>query len=242
MRKILVSDYDNTFYINDADIKSNIEKVKEFRNNNNIFVIATGRSYDDFNVELEMYPIKYDYLIINQGATILDYNGNIIKNYIIDKNVKNNLIKDLELENQDTMFACSLLESRASIKGDKITKIHKKYEMLNIAEKMNEIINKKYSKYIISYLIPEVKAIEIISSETNKANAITEIAKIENINKKNVFTIGDSYNDIEMIENFNGFCVTSAENEIKNISTKEYISVSELIDELLEKRRRLTNG
>ena len=100
----------------------------------------------------------------------------------------------------------------------------------------------KYSKYIISYLIPEVKAIEIISSETNKANAITEIAKIENINKKNVFTIGDSYNDIEMIENFNGFCVTSAENEIKNISTKEYISVSELIDKLLEKRRRLTNG
>lgn len=42
MKKILVSDYDNTFYINDTDIKNNIDKVNKFRNKNNIFVIATG--------------------------------------------------------------------------------------------------------------------------------------------------------------------------------------------------------
>ena len=39
MKKILVSDYDNTFYINDNDIKNNIKKVETFRNKNNIFVI-----------------------------------------------------------------------------------------------------------------------------------------------------------------------------------------------------------
>lgn len=233
MKKILISDYDNTFYINDNDIKNNIEKVTKFRDKNNIFAIATGRSYDDFNRKLREYPINYDYLIINQGATILDCKGNIIENYIIDKNIKNNLIEDLDLKNDNTMFACSLLESRVSIKNDKITKIHKKYETLDIAKEMNKIINKKYSKHIISYLITSVNAIEIISSKTNKANAINKIAKIENIKKQNIFTIGDSYNDIEMIESFNGFCVTNAEKEIKNISIKEYNSVSELIDELL---------
>ena len=43
MRKFLVSDYDGTFHTDDESIKNNIEKVKTFRNNGNIFAIATGR-------------------------------------------------------------------------------------------------------------------------------------------------------------------------------------------------------
>lgn len=233
MKKILASDYDNTFYINDNDIKNNIQKVESFRNKNNIFAIATGRSYYDFTEDLKKYPIKYDYLIINQGATILDSNGTIIENYIIDNNIKNILIKDLELYDQDNMFKCSILESRVSIKNNNITKIHKEYETVEEAKKMNSIINDRYSSYIISYLIPSNKAIEIISSKTNKANAVNKIAEIEKVIKQNIFTIGDSYNDIEMIEKFNGYCIFGAEEEVKNISTKEYTSVSELINEIL---------
>ena len=240
MKKILVSDYDNTFYINEYDIKNNIQNVEKFRNKDNIFVIATGRSYYDFNKKLKEYPIKYDYLIINQGATILDLDGNIIEKYIIDENIKNALIQDLELYNQDTMFACSVLESRVSIESSNITKIHKRFETIEEAKKMSNIINNKYSSYIISYLIPSNNAIEIISSKTNKANAIDKIANIENVDKQNIFTIGDSYNDIEMLKNFNGFCVSNAEKEVKNISIKEYQSVSELINEILgEKNERI---
>ena len=33
MKKILVSDYDNTFYINDDDIKNNIQKVEKVEEN-----------------------------------------------------------------------------------------------------------------------------------------------------------------------------------------------------------------
>lgn len=239
MKKILISDYDNTFYINDNDVKNNIKKVKEFRDKNNIFAIATGRSYDDFNRKLKEYSIKYNYLIINHGATILDSDGNVIENYIIDEKTKNNLIKDLELKDQDDMFACQLLESRVSIKNNKITKIHKKYDTLDIATKMNKIINERYSDYITSYLITSINAIEIISSKTNKANAINIIAKLENVEKQNIFTIGDSYNDIEMIQTFRGFCVKNAEEEIKNVSIKEFVSVSELIDELLGEKSEL---
>ena len=225
MKKILVSDYDNTFYINEYDIKNNIQNVEKFRNKDNIFVIATGRSYYDFNKKLKEYPIKYDYLIINQGATILDLDGNIIEKYIIDENIKNAIIQDLELCNQDTMFVCSVLESRVSIESSNITKIHKRIETIEEAEKMNNIINNKYSSHIISYLIPSNNAIEIISSKTNKAKAIDKIANIENVDKQNIFTIGDSYNDIEMIKSFNGFCVSNTEKEVKNISIKVYQSV-----------------
>ena len=55
------------------------------------------------------------------------------------------------------------------------------------------------------------------------------------MSKENIFTIGDSYNDIEMIKNFNGYCVNNAKEEIKKISQKQYKSVSKLIEELLGK-------
>ena len=78
MKKLLVSDYDQTFYINDEDIEKNKIAVNEFRKKGNIFVIATGRSYADFMKKKNQYNIEYDYLIINHGATILDKKENII--------------------------------------------------------------------------------------------------------------------------------------------------------------------
>ena len=44
MKKILISDYDGTFYHSDIDIKKNIDKIDEFRTSGNLFVLATGRS------------------------------------------------------------------------------------------------------------------------------------------------------------------------------------------------------
>ena len=48
-KKILVSDYDKTFYLNDEDIEKNKIAINEFRKRENIFIIATGRSYFDFH-------------------------------------------------------------------------------------------------------------------------------------------------------------------------------------------------
>ena len=51
--KMLVSDYDETFYLNDEDIEKNKQAVGKLRKAGNIFVIATGRSYLDFFNKLE---------------------------------------------------------------------------------------------------------------------------------------------------------------------------------------------
>ena len=59
MKKLLVSDYDQTFYINDEDIEKNKIAVNEFRSKGNIFVIATGRSYDDFMKKKKHIPFRH---------------------------------------------------------------------------------------------------------------------------------------------------------------------------------------
>ena len=231
MRKILVSDYDQTFYLNDEDIEKNKKSVENFRKHENIFIFATGRSYFDFMNKAERYKLKWDYLIINHGATILDKNNNIISNYTIDNDVIKNIKKDLEIENAIKYFCCNLENSRTNFDDKDLTKIHAKYEK-NKAEQINSLINKKYSEFVNCYLVSG-NAVEIISNKTCKSNAIEEIVQIEKVNRENIFTIGDGYSDIEMIKNYNGYCMEESVQELLKICNGKIVkSVSELIEKI----------
>ena len=76
-------------------------------------------------------------------------------------------------------------------------------------------------------------AVEIISNKTCKSYAIEEIAQIENINQEEIFTIGDGYSDIEMIKNYNGYCMEESVPELLKICSWKIIkSVSELIEKI----------
>lgn len=231
-KKIFVSDYDQTFYLNDDDIEKNKIAIKKFREKGNVFVIATGRSYFDFKNKSDLYNIYYDYVIVNHGATILDKNNNIIYNFSINNEIIGDLKQDLEIDKSIKTFCCSELESRVDFNYKNLTKIHAKYNDIETAMKINDKINNKYNKYIKAYFVTG-NAIEIISKKTDKCLAIDLLLKDLGIDKKYVYTIGDGYSDIEMIRNFNGYCMKESVNELKNIAKKEYESVSDLINEIM---------
>ena len=136
MRKILVSDYDQTFYLNDEDIEKNKKSVENFRKQENIFIFATGRSYFDFMNKAEQYKLKWDYLIINHGATILDKNNNIISNYTIDNDVIKNIKKDLlRREPNDSMIKFEYAKNLLNIS---------KGNVAEVKQLLIQLINKKF--------------------------------------------------------------------------------------------------
>ncbi len=231
-KKVIVSDYDQTFYLNDEDIENNKKAVSKFKEKGNIFVIATGRSYFDFQNKVKLYNFDYDYVIINHGATILDKNDNIIVNFPIKNEIINNIKEDLDLEKSIKWFCCSKLESRVDFNCKDLTKINVKYNSKEVAMNINKLINNKYSNYINSYYVTG-NSVEIISDKTNKSNAINLLLEKLNVSKEEVYTIGDGYSDIEMIKDFNGYAMTNSVDELKVIAKKEYKSVSELIDEII---------
>lgn len=229
---MLVSDYDQTFYLSDDDIEANKNSVERFRNEGNIFVIATGRSYFDFKNKLDLYNFAYDYVILNHGATVLDKDDNIIVNYSIDNNIINNIKEDLRIAKTIRQFNCSGLESRVDFDYKNLTKIHAKYNSREEAMAINELINNKYSNYVTSYYV-NTNSVEIISNKTNKSIAINNLIDKLNILKDNVYTIGDSYSDIDMIKDFKGYAMKESVNELKQVAIKEYDSVSNLINDLM---------
>ncbi len=73
--------------------------------------------------------------------------------------------------------------------------------------------------------------IEIISAETDKDIAISLICK----NNNNIYTIGDSYNDVPMIEKYNGFCMKNSIPKL-SLNYKEYGKVADLINDILSEK------
>ena len=235
--KMLVSDYDQTFYLNDQNIKINIDMVEQFRKAGNKFVIATGRSYMDFKEKVNLYNINYDYAILNHGAIILDNEDKIIAEYFIDEKIVNKIKKDLNSEKSIKNFCCSTFVSRINFNSNynPLTKIYSKYESKEYAMYINNKINKNYSEYVNSYYV-STNAVEVISKEINKSKAIKLLANSLKLNQSSIYTIGDGYSDIQMVKDYNGYAMFNSIDELKKEANGVYESVSLLIEDILNNK------
>ena len=218
--EMLVSDYDQTFYLNDKDIIENINAVREFREKGNIFVIATGRSYLDLQKKVNMYNIEYDYALINHGATIIDNKGNVLNNFSIKKEIKEKIKDDLELERAENYFCCSELQSRVDFDYPNLNKIAITYQNGVNVKNISDKLNFKY-KDINVYLISKYM-LEIISRDTDKANSIKLLSNYLKFDLENIYTIGDGYSDIYMVRDYKGYAIKDAKKELKKVAIEVY--------------------
>lgn len=231
---ILASDYDRTFYVSDQDIQENKKMANSFMARGNVFIIATGRSFLDFCKKREQYELSYNFVILNHGATILDPKDNILFNQSISNKAISNIQADLDLELCESWFCCSALESRVDFEHKDITKINVKYSTKEKSLEVAKKINSKYNKYATAYPLSS-NSIEIVSCKINKSKAIKWLIEfLGNIEKSNVFTIGDGHSDISMVQDFNGFCMEQSVEELKQVANGEYESVSLFISDILQ--------
>ena len=234
-RKIIVSDYDGTFFLDEKEIRKNVDKVNKFREENNLFVIATGNNFRRFQEVILEYSIKYDYLILDQGACIFDNQGNLLKSCFLDYDISKKVMDEIIQTNKEYKL-CTQYAETDTIEEKNITKMGVNYIDLQEAIQFTNKINTKFGEYVHAYtmIFEEVNIVEIISSQTDKSEAIRYIVNREEIEKDNIYTIGNGYNDISMIENFNGYCMKDSVDELLEKCQNHVDSVSDLIDKVMQ--------
>ena len=235
MKKMIACDYDNTFFVDAQDIERNKEAVARFVKAGGIFVIATGRSYYDLHTMMDRFGFTYDYAVINHGATAIDKDDNVIANFTIDDKAKNDLLNDYDLPHIVKCYACDVEHSRACFTDNDLTKLNATYDTVEKAKERNAFFNEKYGKFVNSYIV-DGAMIEIISSATDKANGVRAVAKKVGMDEKDIYAIGDSYSDVEMVSAFNGYCMTNSVEPLKEVAKGEYVSVSDFIDDIMNGR------
>lgn len=231
MKKILVSDYDRTIYLDDKTTIENVEALKEFMKNN-VVAIATGRSYEDFFGALKKYNIDSNYYLLNYGNLVLDREFNVIYEQSLNKKEIEE-ITDFFKDKECNIYYCNKSENSLVLSGS-IYKIVLEY-------KDKEKLMKDYKEFIkkdgyLTFILKNHPHLEIISNRVDKSFAIEEIEKIEKTNC--VYVIGDSDNDITMIKKYNGYCVSNALEDVKKIASKVYNTVSECVYNLLEEENK----
>lgn len=223
MKKMLVSDYDNTFYTDEDTVLKNVSKVNEFKENGNFFTIATSRSWNSISKELEKYNIKCDYIICNAGAVIIKEEKPIYINFLkpeIVTQIEEILKKESDIEitrfteNEDENICFERLLGY-KIKGDK----KRLKELKSILEEKNlnlEIVYNNENKLFINGNSKKEKAI-------SKINEMID-AQID------IITVGDDLVDIGMVEKYNGYRMKDSSEGMKKVTDKEVSSVYELLE------------
>lgn len=201
--KFLISDYDGTLKSDVKNLKINISAIQKFRNNGNLFAIATGRSYESIKEEIKKYDINYDYLITNDGAITFDKFDNIINYEVCKENELEELYSSINnLKNyKNRIEQFKLPNSSVTVELQILTTIFKKSNDIDHILKNYPNIEKAQIKIFLFKLT-------FLKKYCNKSTAIKKL--IETIdNCGEIITIGDGYNDIEMLKDFNGYKMLS---------------------------------
>lgn len=221
--KIIASDFDNTIYFIDDSKKNqnNIEAIRKFVDNGNIFIIITGRNYSSLKKYIEKLNIPYTYIITDDGAKIFDKNDECINTIKLGINSINKVIPILEKEKANYYL------------DDGLSKNDNKNECVKIVVNCTDEKDKKRMLEIIKdtdiHIYASRRHVNIINKKVNKAMALRKLFELENLNLDDIFVIGDNDNDYEMLSKFKGGVIKKHSKILDELNKDEYETLYDFI-------------
>lgn len=237
--KLFVTDYDETLYVDDEKIKENNKALKRLQKSDFIVVISTGRSYPSIKNQVDIHNISYDYLSCADGSILYDKDGNIIESFFLN----NEIIKPFQefyknLNFEEIQF--SYPEGYSNIlkeDNSKLLGINVCISTLNYTKEIVDSfidMSKDYPEYnFLNYMHPNFSYLCIKPKGISKSKTIRCLMDRYNIHLEDVYVIGDSYNDYEMIRDYSGVAMNTSCKEVLDIAKKNYKSVRDYINDIL---------
>lgn len=230
--KLLVSDYDLTFNVLDYDVKSNVKAIDRFRENGNLFFLNTGRSYESIKKEVKKYNINYDYLGCCDGNLILNKNNEII----FCNNLSRLIFYEIDKLHDDFKFDIVNINYKGNILEYEVKTLENSLfesRLHEIALRNGLLINRFVEKRAINGKLQKVQLYFLYDKNISKSFATSYVSKLENIEKCDIFTIGDNHNDYEMIKDFNGYTFPWGKKKVKGVSEGTVLSVKGLVKKIM---------
>ena len=255
--KIIASDYDGTLRRHHGIDQKDRDAVKKWRENGNLFGIVTGRDQPWINNFINEDKLEVDFLIIYNGTDIYEFDGGqaaLFKRFL----GKSDRLYDMLplILRKDGDYANFITPEREYYVtyNDSLVDLDKHWGYVKNTWVKNEAL-KNVREFIQIYTLykTDTEALEVarnlndgfsgdVSALVNgswlnaapsgvtKASGVREYAKLKSVCKENIFTIGDSYNDLDMIKEFNGFTLDNGADALKKTARAIYKGVWELID------------
>ena len=239
--KLLASDLDGTLFFRNIEKgykQEDIDAIKQFQINGNLFGCCTGRALMGAVPSFEGL-LECDFYIASSGAMICDKDLNVIYDCPVDFSIANQIVN--KYKDQITIFIQTkryyilkegypkeifqYIDSFDELKNEPIYSICLITEDQKQLDKMEEDI--KMYEDIIGYR--NMDAIDIVSRDCSKGKAV-KIVK-EWFKAKKSYGIGDSYNDIPMLKDADcGITFHTSPQEVINEAQLLVESIAEAIN------------
>lgn len=262
--KYLATDLDGTILQKDQTINlEDVEALVKFKEAGNIIIVSTGRGLEGIERAFESYPeIKYDYIVACNGAIVVDKDKNIIYNNQINSEMSVELFKELSksesfmihFEDEQSSFLVrpnhnkfdkEIKEYEDRFKGilniDDLLKVKRSYPIISLIARDEDInIAEEAKNNILCMFGQDLEAyrnqhyVDIAAKNCSKGNGLKKLTEILNIDHKDLYVIGDSYNDLSMFEiTDNSYTFTYAEEGVQLHAKHIVENEAELINTLL---------
>jgi len=249
----LFSDYDYTLKEHDnpdCDVvyAKNLDAIKEWRARGNYFGVATGRGEASLRTQFPNFEEYCDYVILNNGARIIDKDCNTI--YIDRFGEKNAItlsrllsefryggkhaIISFEEANETPIISANTSCARIWFESLPDCDCIEKSILDSFPD--FDVFTIRKAEFLDDDRLPWVKPgmqhfIEVSLADTNKGSSIKKLARKLDINHDDIITIGDDTNDIIMIEEYLGYVIQSGTASVLSRIAKTHVvpSVHDLI-------------
>lgn len=212
--KALASDYDGTLYFREINNckEEDLKAIKQLQKEGSLFGICTGRPYEGIRKFIPE-ELKPDFFIVSSGASILNKNHEVIYEKALDIKVAEQLCElytetdYVSIQAGQTVFAYKkkrpwTLVSREVIQSlDEIAgmKIYGYSYSLSSEEQAEKFVQKIYSQFPdVCEAFQNGDSVDVVAKGCSKGNAIIKIKELLDIDV--CYGIGDSYNDIPMLQ------------------------------------------
>lgn len=254
--KLLATDYDGTLKYAKNIMPEDLEAIRKWREAGNLFVICTGRSYESIKKQIEEHDIVCDYLVTNNGGWVFDNEGKVLMSTKLDyvtgldvlyiaKTIDgvSSYVVNNGITRHKIIVNPNLPDHRYPTMQPDITE----EEVMDAGDFAQIVISMpdqamayNLSKELITHFGGQIEAyannfvVDVVPKNVSKATGLSFVTAWEDIDDMDVYTIGDSYNDIPLMEyGMNGAAMAMSYEDVKERALYIYNSVGEMIDTIL---------
>ncbi|MBR5252262.1 MAG: HAD-IIB family hydrolase [Clostridia bacterium] len=247
--KIIASDYDGTLNEGGVDeIKR--QAVKKWQEAGNLFGIVSGRGVSNIRALAEEDGLECDFLIGDNGAAVAKGNGEVISEVLCEGEVAREIIEYFFTKGCTWSWVrpypeCIVLpegepkhpweQSLSTMpKIEKFSQISAAFESPEKAELSAIELRKRYGETL--NILQNGHCIDIVRLDVNKAVGIYKLLEYVGAKYEDIITVGDNFNDADMIKEFNSYAMDNAVPLIKKLAGRTTPSVTELIYRELDEK------
>lgn len=251
--KLLATDYDGTLKYGEKIMPEDLSWIQTWKEQGNQFVIVTGRSLASIQKQIDEFNLPVDYIVTNNGGMVFSPDGTELMANYLDTVVAVDILYALKEMDNVASYVVNDGVNRHRIIVNKEVSEHRyldldedlseekvlelgKYAQIVIsmssqmsALEMADQINHFFGAFVTAY--PNNFVVDVVPKNVSKGNGMDFVLTYSEVADEDVYAIGDSYNDIPMLEQVeNAYAIACAPEEVQQAAKQMVSSIGELIE------------